>query len=128
MIIKLVMAFVALTPLLSFNAFAEMTVRSEFQECPRLTCAENLDYTYKLGLVGEFPDLEDTVCFMHSGTNPVEWIKFAPCPEGYTCNLPDNYAWINATLQFDMSSQKLSRSSTYMRTTEARCKKNEDFR
>ncbi len=33
--------------------------------CPRITCSEPLG---------------KNVCFMHSGTNPVEWMKFQPCP------------------------------------------------
>lgn len=36
--------------------------------CPKLTCSEPLG---------------DKVCFMHSSTNPVEWIKLMKCPKGY---------------------------------------------
>lgn len=39
--------------------------------CPRLTCSEPLG---------------DKVCFMHSATNPVEWIRLMKCPMGYLCD------------------------------------------
>lgn len=36
--------------------------------CPKVTCSEPLG---------------DGVCFMHSGTSPVEWIKLYACNPGY---------------------------------------------
>ena len=43
------------------NAMAESTSESDLVTiCPKVTCSEPLG---------------DNVCFMHSGTNPVEWIK-----------------------------------------------------
>jgi len=39
--------------------------------CPILTCSE---------------DLGTGVCFMNSGTNPVEWIKLANCPNNQICD------------------------------------------
>ena len=80
--------------LLSVLTNAELSERSERQVCPRLSCSEDLSYHLNLGDVGHFEDLAADVCFMHSGTNPVEWIKFDGCPEDQICDLPNDYAWI----------------------------------
>ena len=53
--------------LLSLFSFTKAAIESDTVSCPRLTCSENLG---------------EGVCFMHSGTNPVEWIKLADCPSG----------------------------------------------
>ena len=46
--------------------------------CPTLTCSE---------------DLGTGVCFMNSGTNPVEWIKLANCPSNQICDTTQEWAW-----------------------------------
>lgn len=55
---------IALLPLLQLTM---AKVETDTVSCPRLTCSE---------------DLGTGVCFMHSATNPVEWIKLAGCPNG----------------------------------------------
>lgn len=47
--------------LIVYTARGESTSESDLVTiCPKVTCSEPLG---------------DNVCFMHSGTNPVEWIK-----------------------------------------------------
>jgi hypothetical protein len=51
------------------NAYEGSTTDGDMVSvCPKLTCSEPLG---------------DKVCYMHSSTNPVEWIKLMKCPKGY---------------------------------------------
>jgi len=57
---KVTLAFL-LQILIVYKARGESTSESDLVTiCPKVTCSEPLG---------------DNVCFMHSGTNPVEWIK-----------------------------------------------------
>lgn len=56
------------------------TIEGDTVDCPRLTCSE---------------DLGDGVCFMHSGTSPVEWLKIANCPSGQICDASQEWAWFD---------------------------------
>ena len=60
--------FIIITGFISSFASCESTTDAEMVEtCPRITCSEPLG---------------EKVCYMHSGTNPVEWIKLYSCPSG----------------------------------------------
>lgn len=46
-------------------------------------------------------DIGERVCFLHSGSNPVSYIRLMQCDEGYYCDIGDEkrYAWVNAQSQ-----------------------------
>ena len=48
--------------LISIWSIADAVMETDIVSCPRITCSETLG---------------DGVCFMHSATNPVDWIKLA---------------------------------------------------
>jgi hypothetical protein len=58
-------------PLVAWGYEGSTTDGDMVTVCPRLTCSEPLG---------------DKVCFMHSSSNPVEWIKLMKCPTGYQCD------------------------------------------
>jgi len=58
-------------PLIALGYEGSTTDGDMVTVCPRLTCSEPLG---------------EKVCFMHSSSNPVEWIKLMKCPRGYQCD------------------------------------------
>jgi hypothetical protein len=43
-------------------------------------------------------DIGDNVCYIHSESNPVTYIKMYSCPTNYICDISNSseYAWINS--------------------------------
>ena len=43
-------------------------------------------------------DIGSNVCYLHSGSNPVSYIRMQACPAGYYCDIGDQskYAWVDA--------------------------------
>ena len=55
---------------------------TQMNQCPQLICD---DYLGK------------DVCFLHSGTNPVTFIRFKECDDSNkVCDMGSNYAWLDA--------------------------------
>ena len=46
-------------------------------------------------------DIGEKVCFLHSGDNPVSYIRLMECDDGYYCDIGDEkkYAWVDAQSQ-----------------------------
>jgi hypothetical protein len=80
--------------------------------CPRLTCSEPLG---------------DKVCFMHSSSNPVEWIKLMKCPKGYLCDSTQELAWFNTKAQSILGSKSPLKSPSWKRQTISKCEKYSNF-
>jgi hypothetical protein len=83
--------------------------------CPTVTCSEPLG---------------DKVCFMHSGTNPVEWIKLQSCPSGYICDTQTtkDLAWYTTTKQSILGSSSPLKSPTWRKQTIAKCERDIAFK
>lgn len=81
--------------------------------CPRITCSEPLG---------------PSVCFLHSASNPVEWIKLQKCKDGERCDTTQPLAWYDTKLQSVLGSTKVDKSPTWRRQTLAKCEKNSKFR
>ena len=51
--------------------------------------------------------LGEDVCFMHSGTNPVTYLRFSSCQDSSkVCYMGEDYAWLDAPKQFYSSGMK----------------------
>ena len=97
-------AFFTLLPLIILG---ESTSESDLVTiCPKVTCSEPLG---------------DNVCFMHSGTNPVEWIKLQQCPRGYLCDYTQDLAWYDTLQQSIVGSSSPYKSPTWRKQTIAKC-------
>lgn len=81
--------------------------------CPKVTCSEPLG---------------DKVCYMHSGTNPVEWVKLQQCPNGYLCDYTQNMAWYDTLQQSILGSSNPLKSPTWRKQTIAKCEPLNSFR
>eukprot|EP00347_Sterkiella_histriomuscorum_P023818 403333281 len=86
--------------------------------CPTLTCNE---------------DLGTRICYQHSGTSPVTYIKTDPCPyQNQICDIGDdkNMAWVNTVGQYWTNQQKyqnLSYSMINHKNTIGYCKSTLSF-
>ena len=80
--------------------------------CPKLTCSEPLG---------------DKLCFMHSASNPVEWIKLMKCPQGYLCDSTQKLGWFDTKAQSILGSTSPYKSPVWRKQTIAKCEKYEAF-
>lgn len=65
---------------------------------------------------------------MHSGTNPVEWIKLAACPGGHECDNSQQWAWYETKTQRRLASNEIELSVTNGKLIKAKCEKREQLR
>lgn len=51
--------------------------------------------------IGCDADIGDRVCFLHSASNPVSYIRMYQCPANYICDIKETskYAWVNSNYQ-----------------------------
>ncbi|CDW78942.1 UNKNOWN [Stylonychia lemnae] len=84
------------------------------KSCPQIQCD---DY------------LGQDVCFLHSASNPVTFVRFTQCEDqNKVCYMGENYAWLDAQKQFYNSGTKIQNSQIYMKNTQGRCMNVNDFR
>ncbi len=56
---------------------------NEVITCPTIACDSALE--------------EADMCYLHSGDNPVSYLRFYPCESGYRCDIEeDRNAWITS--------------------------------
>jgi len=89
----------AISNILIEHGYCESKSESDLiNTCPTITCSEPLG---------------NNVCFMHSGTNPVEWMKFQPCPSGMLCEPDSPQAWFTTQGQTILGSSNPESSPTW---------------
>ena len=91
-------ALFLLLTLFSSLSLVKSAMETDTVSCPRLTCSENLG---------------EGVCFMHSATNPVEWIKLANCPDGQVCDATQDFAWYDTFKQSIEQATELGKSTSW---------------
>ena len=98
---------------ISIWGFSKATVEADTVTCPKLSCSENLG---------------NGVCYMHSSSNPVEWIKFSSCGDQQWCDLYTDYAYFDMFKQTILGSTDHSKSVTFKKLTESKCEAISKFR
>lgn len=81
---------------------------------PQLKCGDNLG---------------PNVCFRHSATNPVTFMRFTQCSDpNQVCAMGNDYAWVESDLQFKGSIGLNDNSLVKNKNTIAYCHSPNDFR
>ncbi len=70
-------------------------------------------------------DIGKNVCFLHSGSNPVSYIRMQQCPENTYCDIGDKskYAWVDAQYQQYSSGKQPAFSQVFGHKTIGYCRK-----
>jgi len=56
----------------------------------------------------------ENICYLHSATSPVEYIKMLPCKDDEICDLREgHYAWVEALKQSFSSYKDETKSLVY---------------
>ena len=78
--------------------------------CPKINCGM---------------DIGDNVCFRHSGSNPVSYIRMQECPNDRYCDIGDEnkYAWVDAKYQQYTSGREAALSQVFGSKTIGYCRK-----
>jgi hypothetical protein len=95
-----------LLSLLSLSTPLPTSLSDTITKCPRITCSEPLG---------------PNVCFLHSGDNPVSWLRYQPCPSGTLCPGEDELAFFDTERQWILGSSDPLKSPTFRKLTHATC-------
>ncbi|CDW72418.1 UNKNOWN [Stylonychia lemnae] len=91
-------------------SFLENIQGASYNVCPTMGCDA---------------DIGEKVCYLHSASNPVTYIRMYQCPQNYICDISDSskYAWVDSKYQQYTSSSNPLRSQVYGSMTVGKCKK-----
>lgn len=70
-------------------------------------------------------DIGTNVCYLHSGSNPVSYIRMQACPAGSYCDIGDQskYAWVDAQYQKYTAGRQAALSQVFGQKTIGYCRK-----
>lgn len=70
-------------------------------------------------------DIGNNVCYRHSGSNPVSYIRMQQCAPGYYCDISDQskFAWVDAQYQQYTSGREAALSQVFGQKTVGYCRK-----